>query len=148
MDDFLHLNHKCILGMGWRAFRQIPPKDISSSASYDFKRFCQSWYLHFNAVNAKNFAICLTNKASTSSFIWFLALNFVYIEQHCLPVKVQDKEVDFWHLSFKIMEIILFTPGLPPGIRLSFCWRQLTYALMSIWVALFEKKYYFWDYNM
>ena len=44
------------------------------------------------------------------------------------------------------MEIILFAPGLPPGIRLSFCWRQFTYALMSLWIALFGKKYYFWDY--
>ena len=41
------------------------------------------------------------------------------------------------------MEIILFAPGLPPGIRLSFCWRQFKYALMSFWIALFEKKYYF-----
>ena len=69
---------------------------------------------------------------SDTAILPFLALNFVYIEHHCLPVKVQDKEVDFWHLSFKIMEIILFTPGLLPGIRLSFCWRQFTYALMSI----------------
>ena len=27
----------------------------------------------------------------------FLALNFVFIEHRCLPVKVLDKEVDFWH---------------------------------------------------
>ena len=72
MDDFLHLNHKCILGIGWRAFRQIPPKDISSSAPYDFKHFCQSWYFHFNAVNTNNFAMFWTNKAPTPSFIWQL----------------------------------------------------------------------------
>ena len=70
MDDFLHLNHKCILGIGWRAFRQIPPKGISSSAPYDFKHFCQSWCFHFNAVNTNNFAMFWTNNAPTPSFIW------------------------------------------------------------------------------
>ena len=33
----------------------------------------------------------------TLRFLPFLSHNFVYIEQHCLHVKVQDKEVDFWH---------------------------------------------------
>ena len=77
---------------------------------------------------------------------WHLILCLLNITA-CLW-KFKIKKLTFGILSFKIMEIIMFARGLPPGIRLSFCWRQFTYALMSLWIALFKKKYFFRDYFM